>query len=172
MTARPQPVDKKCLQALQEPINLHKAGLLREAEEGYLAVLKRWPTEPLACYNLGVLKVQSKRAAESLPYFKRLVEIKPTETQYWLAYIDALIQAGQPDAVAAVVARATGLGRLSRQAVAAIEARLSAPPPEQTRIMLDALTAGRHAECEQQARRLISPPKPPSKKTLPISRAV
>lgn len=154
MTARAQPADKKCLQALQEPINLHKAGLLQEAEKGYLAVLRRWPTEPLACFNLGVLKVQCKQAADSLPYFKRLVEMQPAEPRYWLAYIDALIQAGQSGAVAEVVARARRHGGLSQQAVAAIETRLSAPAPEQLSILLEAFNAGRYAECEQQARML------------------
>lgn len=155
MTARTQPVDKKCLQALQETINLHKAGLLREAEKGYLAVLKRWPMESLACYNLGVLKVQCKQATESLPYFKRLVETKPAESQYWLAYIDALIQSGQSDVVAGVIERAKRQARLSPQAVSAIEIRLSGPPPEALRSMLDAFNNGRHTECEQQARQLV-----------------
>ncbi|MCG2579096.1 tetratricopeptide repeat protein [Dechloromonas sp. XY25] len=154
MTARAQPIDKKCLQALQETLNLHKAGLLREAEKGYLAVLKRWPMEPLACYNLGVLKVQSKQATESLPYFKRLVETRPVESQYWLAYIDALIQSGQSDVVAGVVERAKRQARLSPQAIAAIEMRLSGPPPEALRALLDDFNSGRHTECEQQARQL------------------
>ncbi len=84
-------------QALQQAIAHHQAGQLQDAERLYRAILQTQPNHPDANHNLGVLAVQVKQPIAGLPYFRAALEFNPNQEQYWLSYIDALIQTGQID---------------------------------------------------------------------------
>src|SRR3990167_9066266 len=84
-------------QFLQRAIAHHQAGQLKDAERLYRAILQVQPNHPDANHNLGVLAVQVKQPAAGLPHFKAALEANPHQEQYWLSYIDALIQSGQED---------------------------------------------------------------------------
>lgn len=84
-------------QALQQAIAHHQDDLLQDAERLYRAVLQAQPNHPDANHKLGVVAVQMKQPAAGLPHFKVALEPNPNQAQYWLNYIDALIQTGQTD---------------------------------------------------------------------------
>ncbi|MDC1427936.1 tetratricopeptide repeat protein [Rhodospirillaceae bacterium] len=82
-------------QALQKGIAAHKEGKLQEAENLYRAILNAQPTHPDANHNLGILALTVDKISEALPHFKIAVESNPAIEQFWLSYIDALIQLNQ-----------------------------------------------------------------------------
>ena len=110
-------------QGLKQAIAHHQAGQLQDAERLYRAILQARPNHPDANHNLGVLAVQMKRPAAGLPHFKAALEANPDQGQYWLSYIDALLQAGQSDAALQVLEQGRQRG-LQGEAVEALAGRL------------------------------------------------
>ena len=55
---------------------------------------------------MGVLAVQMKQPVAGLPYFITALNADPARRQYWLNYIDALIQAGQVEDARQILALA------------------------------------------------------------------
>ena len=78
-------------QALQKAVAAHKSGQIQEADRFYTAILKVEPKHPDANHNLGVLAVSVGKVETALPFFKTALEANPTIEQFWLSYIDALI---------------------------------------------------------------------------------
>lgn len=144
-------------QALQQALKHHHAGELQDAERLYRAILQAQPNHPDANHNLGVLAVQVQQTAASLPYFKAALEANPNQGQYWLSYIEALIQAGQQDVAREVLAQGRAQG-LKGEAFEALAGRLEGAtgsekaPSDQEGNMLSALfNQGRFAEAENLA---------------------
>ena len=81
--------------ALQQAVIQHQAGSLLAAEDLYRAILQVDPNQADANHNLGVLLVQTNQTETALPYFLTALNADATKGQYWISYIDALIQAGQ-----------------------------------------------------------------------------
>ena len=77
-------------QALQQGVEAHKAGQVREADRLYTAILKAQPKHPNANHNMGVLAVSVGKVQEALPFFKTALEANPATAQFWLSYIDTL----------------------------------------------------------------------------------
>lgn len=82
-------------QALQQGVEAHRAGRLQEAERLYRAILQAQPYHPDANHNLGVLAVSVGKTVDALPLFKNALVANPRIEQFWLSYIDALIQEQQ-----------------------------------------------------------------------------
>ena len=82
-------------QALQQGIAAHKEGKLQDAERLYRAILQAQPNHPDANHNLGVLAVAVGKPLEAIPLFKLALETNPKIEQFWLSYIDALIESEQ-----------------------------------------------------------------------------
>ncbi len=82
-------------QALQQAVTHHQAGRLQDAGRLYRAIVQGQPNHSDANHNLGVLAVQVKQPAVGLAHFKAALEANPNQGQYWLSYVDALIQVGQ-----------------------------------------------------------------------------
>ena len=78
-------------EALQKAIEVHKAGQVQEADRLYTAILQAQPKHPDANHNMGVLAVSVGKIQESLAFFKTALDANPSIGQYWLSYIDALI---------------------------------------------------------------------------------
>jgi len=133
-------------QSLQQAVTHHKAGQLQDAERLYRAMLQAQPNHPDANHNLGVLWVQLKQPAAGLPHFKAALEANPNQGQYWLSYIDALIQTGQTDIARQVLEQGRQRG-LQGEAVEALAGRLdhlkNATPDQPTE--LDCAIAHREA---------------------------
>jgi Flp pilus assembly protein TadD len=85
-------------QALQQAIEHHKAGRLQDAERLYRSILQAQATHPDANHNLGVLALQGNQPLAGLPHFRAALAANLNNSQYWLSYINALIQAERLDA--------------------------------------------------------------------------
>ncbi len=121
-----------------------------DAERLYRAILQTQPNHPDANHNLGVLAMQVKQPAAGLPHFKAALEANPNQGQYWLSYIDALIQTGQTDAARQVLAQGRQRG-LQGEAVEALAGRLeepsgSEPSPQEINTLVAPFTEGRYTE--------------------------
>lgn len=119
-------------QALQLAITHHQAGQLQEAERLYRSIIQAQPNHPDANHNLGVLAVQVLQPASGLPHFKAALEAKQDQEQYWLSYIDALIQVGQTKEARQILEQGRQRG-LRGYAVETLEHRLISEPPADQR---------------------------------------
>ncbi|MFP6825909.1 MAG: tetratricopeptide repeat protein [Pseudohongiellaceae bacterium] len=82
-------------QALQQAVAAHKEGKLEEAERLYRAILQTQPTHPDANHNLGVLAVSVNNSEAALLLFKTALDANPDQGQFWISYVDALINESQ-----------------------------------------------------------------------------
>jgi tetratricopeptide (TPR) repeat protein len=111
--------------ALVQAVEAHKAGKLHEAEVLYRAILQSEPLHPDANHNLGVLAVAVNQADAALPLFKKALEANASQGQYWLSYIDALIQVNQFDSAKEVLSQGKSRG-LAGERVDALQVQLTA----------------------------------------------
>ena len=79
-------------QALLKAIHAHKSGQLQEAERIYRLILNVEPKHADANHNLGVLAVSVGNVGDASSLFKIALEIRPNTAQFWVSYIEALIQ--------------------------------------------------------------------------------
>jgi tetratricopeptide (TPR) repeat protein len=112
-------------QALQQAIEAHKAGKLKDAEGMYRAILQAQPKHPDANHNLGVLAVSVNKLEVALPLFKTALEAYPSQGQFWLSYIDALIKKKQYDNAKSLIEQGKKAG-LAGEKVYALEVQLAA----------------------------------------------
>ena len=77
---------------LQQGIAAHNAGNLQEAERAYRAILQSQPKHPDANHNLGVIAISANQIEDALPLFKTALDANPNIEQFWISYIDALVQ--------------------------------------------------------------------------------
>ena len=75
----------------QQGVELHKSGKVEVASQLYTAVLKAQPEHPDANHNMGVLAVGVGNVQEALPFFEAALDANADTAQFWLSYIDALI---------------------------------------------------------------------------------
>jgi predicted TPR repeat methyltransferase/cytochrome c-type biogenesis protein CcmH/NrfG len=115
-------------QALHKAIAHHQADHLQDAERLYCAILKAQPNHPDANHNLGVLAIQAKQPAAALSKFKAALEANPSQGQYWLSYIDALIQTGQTEIARQILEQGQKRG-LQGDAVKKLVCRLKSSLP-------------------------------------------
>lgn len=80
------------------------AGQLEQAQKLYLEIIDIQPKHAAANYHLGVIEANLKGASSALPRLEAAVEANPANEQYWVSYIDALLQSGLTDAVVDVLA--------------------------------------------------------------------
>nr|WKF57735.1 hypothetical protein HUO10_002228 [Paraburkholderia busanensis] len=99
LTAEPltpeQQFEQDILLVLQTALDHHHKGELDDAQALYQAILDAKPNHVDVQYNLGVLFVQRKEPAAALPYLEAVLGADPNNGQYWVAYINALIDAEQ-----------------------------------------------------------------------------
>ncbi len=159
---------------MQQAVAHHQAGRLQEAGELYQRILQTRPDHPEANHNLGALAVEMEQPAAGLPFFVAALEADPARGQFWLSYIDALIQAEQPDIAREVLALAQQQG-LEGDEVEALAARLdgeaqptgpahqrpadetpqaSRPGPQEINALVALFNGGRYAEAEAAARKM------------------
>lgn len=145
-------------QALYQAVTHHQAGQLQDAERLYRVILQAQPNQADANHNMGVLAVQAKQPVAGLPYFKAALEADPNQGQYWLSYIDALMQAGQTDAARLMLEQGRQHG-LQGEAVEAMMARLektsgSEPDPLEINTLVSLFAGGRYQEAATLAQTL------------------
>jgi protein O-GlcNAc transferase len=124
VTAPALPVDA----LLQQAIELQRADRLLEAERLYRAILAERPGHPHANHNLGVLILALNDAIAALPFFQAAIQAAPTQPQFWLSCIDALIQAAQFDVARKMLDLGVRSG-LNGPLVRALADRIPGPEP-------------------------------------------
>jgi protein O-GlcNAc transferase len=140
-------------ESLRQAIAHHRAGRLQEAEGLYRMILQEQPKHSDANHNLGILAMQVKQNAAALDYFKTALEANPNQVQYWLSYIEALIQTGLTDAARDLIEQGRRRG-LHGEAVDALSKRLKHPSSDEIDILISLFNQGRYTEVETAARRM------------------
>jgi predicted O-linked N-acetylglucosamine transferase (SPINDLY family) len=92
-----QELQQTIVHALQQADTLLGSGQNKAAEDLYRGILEIQPEHPMANHRLGVLLVQSQQPIEGLPYLRTAVAANHECEQYWLSYVNTLIQAEQID---------------------------------------------------------------------------
>jgi tetratricopeptide (TPR) repeat protein len=139
-------------QALQQGIDSHKEGKIREAEHLYRAVLKSQPTHPDANHNLGLIAVSVNKAGVALSLFKTALESNPKIEQFWLSYIDALIKEEQLETARQVLAdgkKAGIVGEKFNHLEEKLDNSLNHPSQKQLISLSEHYQAGRYDAAEQ-----------------------
>ena len=77
--------------ALKHGVEAHRSGKVEEADRYYTAILQAQPNHPDANHNMGVLAVGLGKVEEALPFFTKALEANKSIEQFWLSYINALI---------------------------------------------------------------------------------
>ena len=80
---------------LKQAIQAHQDGRLKEAKQLYRKVLKAEPKNADANHNLGILVNSKNENMEALLLFKTATEINPNIEQYWISYIQLLINSNE-----------------------------------------------------------------------------
>ena len=96
--------------ALLKGIEAHKAGKVQEADRYYTAILKAQPNHPDANHNMGVLAVSLGKVKEALPFFQKALKSNPKIEQYWLSYINSLIELKLINEAEILVRKAKNIG--------------------------------------------------------------
>ena len=82
-------------QILSKGIAAHKDGKFNEAEKHYKAILQSDSAHPHANHNLGVLCVNVDKLDDALLFFDAALKSDSSIEQFWISYIEALINAKQ-----------------------------------------------------------------------------
>ena len=149
--------------ALQTGIVAHKEGKLQDAERLYRLVLKFKPSHPDANHNLGVLVFSVNKVDAALPFFKTALEANPNIEQFWLSYINALIEGRRFDDAKEILRQAVNQG-IGEEKLRVFEGKitrtLQGNNPEvrseqQPNILLDHYQKGRLNDAEKLALSVI-----------------
>ena len=149
-------MDLSMEELLQQGIAAHKAGNLQEAERAYRAILQSRPQHPDANHNLGLIAVSANQIEEALSLFKIALDANPKFEQFWMSYVDALIQNQQyKDAKRAIKrAKKNGIDAKKLQALISqsegmVDAKL--PSQEQLNSLLDLYRNRQFSDAEKLA---------------------
>lgn len=90
-------------EVLQLALQHQSVGRIEQAQSLYLEILNIEPSHAEANHNLGVIEAQLKGASAALPRLELAVQTQPENEQYWVSYIDALMQSGATDTAASAI---------------------------------------------------------------------
>ena len=91
-----QQLTRRLLHELMQQAGTHHAqGRLDAAEMAYHAVLRENPRHADANHNLAVIALGDGDCERALRHFQQALDVQPERWQYWVSYLDALIQFGQ-----------------------------------------------------------------------------
>ena len=103
-------------QILSEGLEAHKKGNYLEAEKKYHYVLSSYPLNPDANHNLGLISVFLNKVDESFSFFKKALKANPKVEQFWLSYIETLINENKLQSAKIVINKARKFG-LSKEII-------------------------------------------------------
>lgn len=87
-------LQKAVNEVFQMAVEHQNAGRIDQAEQLYLEILNIQPKHADANHHLGVIEAHLKGAPIALPRLELAVQEKPENEQFWVSYIDALMQSG------------------------------------------------------------------------------
>ena len=101
-------------QEMHQAVTDHSKGNLQEAERIYKKVLKIVPTHVDANHNLGVLLVSCLQSYNALPFLRSAYEGNLKVEQFWISYINALINLDKLDKARELITKASDAGIYSK----------------------------------------------------------
>lgn len=154
-------------QRLLHAMALSRSGQVEQAEQDYQDILLAQPHHASANHHLGVLLLESGRVDDSLQFFKAALEADAQQEQYWLSYIEALIQAKHFEDAQLVLSYGLQAG-LAGQKIEALATvlecelqrdysleRLPFPSSAVENELINLFAAQRYAELEMQVQQLV-----------------
>ena len=84
-------------EALNQAIAAQKAGHFQKATSYYTAILEGKPHHPDANHNMGVLAYTTGNVDQAIAFFETAIKSNPDVPQYWLSYVNLLIERNQMD---------------------------------------------------------------------------
>ena len=130
---------------LQQGVAAHREGNLEDAKRLYQAILQSQPLHPLANHNLGVIAVSVNKTDMAVPLFKTALESNPGIEQFWVSYIDALVEMNRLKDVKQAIKKAKKKGIDTKKLVTLIsqskvKAVVTKPSQQQLTSLLDTTT--------------------------------
>tara|TARA_Y100000589_G_scaffold141164_1_gene134780 strand:+ start:3815 stop:5785 length:1971 start_codon:yes stop_codon:yes gene_type:complete len=119
--------------SIDEAVAAHRSGELIEAERAYRAIIQIQPSHPAANHNLGIIATTTHNLNEALKLFKVALENAPHEEQFWLSYINCLIQKRNFKLAKKAVKKAEKKG-VNKKKLRHIHALLASPAKEVNRV--------------------------------------
>ena len=126
-------------QALQQAAAAYKDGRLQDAERFYRAILLAHPNNSHANHNLGVLAVAVGKPLAALPLFQQALDGDPQIEQFWLSYVDALIELERFDEAKRVLVEGEKAGVTSER-VKLFQQQIQTSPAEDKKNIKKGLT--------------------------------
>ncbi|NBV71870.1 MAG: tetratricopeptide repeat protein [Burkholderiaceae bacterium] len=111
-------------ETLQLAINEHQAGNYEKAEMHYRSILKIEPNHQHANHNLGLLVRVTDNPEAALPYLEKALQIDIKEEQFWISYIETLLQGRYVDKAIQIVDQAKNL-KLNQIFLASLAAKIN-----------------------------------------------
>ena len=84
-------------EALNQAIVAQKAGHFQKATSYYMAILEGTPDHPDANHNMGVLVYTTGNVDQAIEFFENAIKGNANIPQYWLSYINMLIEQNRLD---------------------------------------------------------------------------
>ena len=141
---------------LQQGVAAHREGNLEDAERFYQAILQSQPLHPLANHNLGVIAVSVNKTDMAVPLFKAALESNPGIEQFWVSYIDALVEVNRLKDVKQAIKKAKKKGIDTKKLVSLLsqsktKVAVKEPSQQQLANLLDHYNNGRFGDAEKLA---------------------
>lgn len=131
-------------QAMRTAVQYQRTGKLDQAAAWYEAVLAVAPQQPDAHHNLGLLHIQRGQPKASLNGLRQALHLVPSNAQYWLSLVDALLLCGEPEDAARLLAEVMRRG-VPGDAVSAlidrVEQQIQGPVTQYGLLHLEAICA-------------------------------
>ena len=97
-------------EALNIAIDAQKNGRISDAERIYLDILLNFPSHPDALHNLGILVLSKGDEQKAHNYLSRSIAANPKVKQFWLSYLNLLIDSGNLGKAKEVFSQAEYIG--------------------------------------------------------------
>lgn len=115
---------KTIQETLEIAIHAHQSGNFKEAEHHYQTILHSDPHQSDANHNLGLLARQLYGADTALPLLEQALGINKNVEQYWISYIETLLEANQIDKASKTIDDAIQFG-VNQEKVAPLNAQIN-----------------------------------------------
>ena len=117
-------MEENIREALTKGVELHIAGEFELAGQLYGSVIELQPEHADANHNMGLLKIDTGKDLEALPYLQTALQADTSIVQFWLSYIQLLIKLNRVEEASRILnlAKESGvegeeLGDLSKQLI-------------------------------------------------------
>jgi protein O-GlcNAc transferase len=123
-----QAINDVYLLAMQHQQN----GDIEQAVSLYLEILQTYPQHADANHNLGFIEAHTKSINDALPRFEAAVMASPETEQFWVSYIDALMQSGATETALSAIEHGQKFGLTKENAQLLLDEYHTSPDqPEQ-----------------------------------------